>query len=566
MLPLDSVRTQTPVHEAPLPVSAQSVNPDPAESAKRILDVGSQFGTDDYDQRLTAFAEELSQGDPLYREQLTAQIFEQDSNAMGSWLQPSRAVAQRDDGRITIDQKELLAESVASAYNNGHIPQSEIGVGPTPGTAEDGHVQFNELENGVLSGFYTAGGLGAGPDTLQNAKNMRDFTDFFGSSSGPEVAQFRQDYGKHLIDEYVLNPAVGYNNPSQRDAAAVLAGSVLSFDNSRPEIVVNALKDYTPEQLTTIMESAARGDGSLGQEALEGLASSQGLDPREISSYDGGTLMMLAVARSHSPAADQLAVNFAKMAHDAPEVFEGPGGADRIDALTLAFNSHSKAVLDELSAFDTTNIQNTADTNNLQFKENAADLSALLEKTVFNPNSTWSGMAQDKVVAYATDLTAAINQPGSDSEQIGRLAMLQASLSGAITQGYDKINADQKKQEEMIGFVVDLALSALPASKWTSASAEKVISETFADSPKLQEALKGLSGDLVGSATGKLTEQAKATIVGTLGEEEGSLEIAKNSVNRLNDMFAGQITDDADQTDLKTNYVTIYEATTAPTG
>jgi len=560
-LPLDEVRTQIPVYQQPTtppPVS----NPDPVEAAKRILDVGSQWGTDDYDKRLDAFADELGKGDALYREQLTAEIFKQDPNALGSWLQPDRANKLQNEGRISHDQKGVLAESLAAAYNNGDIPQFEIGVGPIPKDGNMGKVQMSQLENRLLSGFFTNGGLGAGPDTLQNAQNLREFIDFFNVSSGPEVAAFRETFGKHLIDQYVLNPAVGYNNPSQRDAAALLATNILGFDNNRPEIAVNALQGYDAGQLKTIMESAARADGSLGQEAIKGLAESRGLDPRDASVYDGGTLLMLAVARTDSPAADKLAVEFAKMAHDAPSVFEGPGGKDRIDALTLTVSSHSKAVFDVLTNFDTTNIQGKSDTNNLQFKENATDLGALFQLTLFNPDSTYSATLQGKIVDYATGLTTAINQPGSNTEEIGRLAMLQASLSDAITQGYDKLNADEAKKKELIGFVVDLALSALPVGKWTSASVEKVIVDTFANNPKLQDALKGLSGKLIDATTGKLTDEAKKTIVDTLGKQEGSLEIAKNSVNHLNQMFAGQITDAADQTDLKTNYVTIYEAIT----
>lgn len=560
-LPVDAVKTQTPVYQSP-PVTP-ATNPDPAETAKRILDVGSQWGTDDYDKRLDAFADEMGKGDALYREQLMAEIFKQDRNALGSWLQPARANQLESSGRISSDQKAQLAEGIAAAYNNGDIPQAQIGAGPTPKTGADGKIQFSELDNGLLTGFYNAGGLGgSAPDTLQNAKKLREFIDFFGSSAGPEVTEFRQNYAKHLIDQYVLNPAVAYNNPSQANAAADLAGNILSFDNSRPELAVNVLQNYNADQLKTIMQSAARGDSNLGEEAIQGLARNAGVNPRDVSTYDGGTLLMLAVARTDSPAADKLAVEFAKMADDASSVFEGPGGKDRVDALTLTFNSHSKAVLDALSDFDTTNIQGKSDTNNLQFKENAKDLGALMKLTLLNPDSTYSAMAQDKIVAYATDLTTKINQPGSNTEEIGRLAMLQASLSDAITQGYDKLNADEAKSKEVLGFVLDLALSALPVGKWTSSSVEKVITDTFANNPKLQDALKGLSGKLVDTATGKLTEGAKKTILDTLGKEEGSLEIAKNSVNRLNQMFAGQITDAADQTDLKTDYVTIYEAIT----
>lgn len=556
-LPLDSVRTQTPVHQEPI---AAPSNPNPADAAKRILEVGSQWGTDDYDARLDAFVDELGKGDATYRDQLMAEIFKQDPNALGSWLQPARANHLQSDGRISSDQKALLAEGIAAAYNNGNIPQAEIGAGATPGTGADGKIQFSELDNGLLTGFYTSAGLGAGPDTLQNAENLREFIDFFGSSSGPEVAEFRQTYAKHLIDQYVLNPAVGYNNPTQRDAAALLAGNLLSFDTNRPELAVNVLQNYKPDQLKTIMESAARADSNLGEEALTGLAQSRNLDAKDISVYDGGTLMMLAVARTDSPAADKLALEFAKMAHDAPDVFEGAGGNDRVDALTLTVNSHSEYVLNALTNLDLTNIQSRSDTSNVQFKENATDLAALLGLTMLNPDSTYSSMLQGKVVEYAAALTNKMNsEPGSNPDEVARLSMLQASMSDAITQGFDKINADAAKKKEFMTFALDLALSALPIGKWTTDGVENAIKKAFPNSPNVQEALKGLSGKLLETAgPTKLTEEAKTAIVDALGKEEGGLEIAKETVNGFIETVQTNLTDPADKADFTSTYLAVY--------
>lgn len=541
---------------------AQVPSRDPAEQASRILEVGSRWGRDDYDARLDALADGLQNGDPLYREQLMAELFRQDPNALGSWLQPDRANRLQDAGRITLEQKGLLAEGLAAAWNNGDIPHGEIGVGQVPGSTEMGTVDMSALENRVLSGFFTPGGLGAGPDTVGNAQRMREFTEFFDASNGPEVAQFRESFGKHLIDQYVLNPAVGYHNPSQRDAAALWAGNLLGGDLSRPEIATNVLQQYDGDQVRSLIDAAARAHGALGEDGIRGQAEARLLDPRDVAVHDGAALLIGAVNLADTPASDALAVEIARMAQSHPGVFAGDAGQARLDSLTLLATRHSEAVLGALTAFDTTGLQGRGDTNNMQFKVNATELAALLNLTVFNPDSTYAASMQAKVVDYASALADEINRPGSNTEAIGHLAMLQASLSDAITQGYDKLLADEAAGKKVMEFVVDLALAALPVGKWTSGAVEKALADAFAHSPRVQEVLKGLSGHVIDSATGALTDQAKKAIVDALGEEEGGLAIARETVNGLNQQFAAQITDEADKTDLKTTYITIYEAIT----
>jgi hypothetical protein len=558
-LPVDSVRTQVPVYQEPPSVATPS-NPDPAETAERILDVGSQGGTDDYDARLDALADELGRGDNIYREQLMAEIFKQDPNALGSWLQPDRANRLQSEGRISLDQKGALAEGLAAAYNNGDIPQFEIGVGPIPGDGNEGTAQMSELENGLLSGFYTNSGLGPGPDTLQNAQNLREFIDFFNASDGPETAAFRESFGKHLIDQYVLNPAVGYNNPSQRDAAALLASNILSFDNNRPEIAADVLQNYDGEQIKTILEAAARGHSNLGEDGIRGLAESEGIDPDDASVYDGGALLIGAVNLADNAASDEVALDIARLARSAPDIFEGEQGSARLDSLTLLATRHSDAILGALTELDLTNIQGRSDTNNLQYKENTQDLSALIRLTTMNPDSTYSAMFQDKLTEYASSLTTTMNSdPQANPDEIGRLAILQASLSNAITQGYDEINADAAKREEFIGFAVDLVLSAVPVGKLTTDKIETLIKGAFPNAT-VQEALNGLSGQIVDSATGQLTDAAKQAIIDSVGVDEASMEFAKETVNGFVETVQSQLTDPADQAIFNATYIAVYDS------
>jgi hypothetical protein len=526
----------------------------PAEGAKRILETGKQWGRDDYAARTKAFAQTVEKADPNYRQDLMGEILKQDPNALNSWLTPERANNMEDKGEISSPQKAKMAESVAAAYNNGQVPQGTINAGQRPGKVEEGKVNQSELYS-VVSGFNSASGLGGGPDNVANAQRAHEFLKFFDSSKGPEVAEFRTNYGQHLMKEYVLNDAVGYHNPTQRDAAAGLAANLLGGDISRPEIAANALAGYDADQLKTIMQSAARSNSLYGEEAMKVPAKDRMLNAKDISVPDGAQLLLLSVGRTDSKKADNVAVEMARLASTAPDVFDknSYNSANRVDALTLLSSSHSKAIFDKLTNYDSKYVGSKDDINLQQYMQNASELGALFKTTLFNPDSTYSSMLQNKITAYAGDLKTQINKPGANEEAEGKLAMLSASLTDAVRQGYGELAKDEAAKKEFLGMVVDVALAGLPLGKLAS-GAEGLIKSTFKND-NVQEALKGLSGKIIDTATGKLTDAAKTAIVDALGKTEGNLEIAKNTANQLTESFFNQVqAGDPDKGQLRTDY------------
>lgn len=528
-------------------------NPDPAEGARRVLDTGSRWGTDDYDARMVELAKELGRGDASYREQLMAEIFKQDRGAMSSWLTPERANSMRHDGRISQDDKAMIAESLAAAYNGGHIPQAEIGVGPEPGTGKDGRAQFNELDQ-LLAGYKNSG-LGGSYDPVESSQHLREFLDLMDASKGPEAREFRQKYAQHLIDQYVLNEAAAFNNPMLRDAAAGLATNLLGGDLAHPQTAAEGIAKYDGSQLKTIMEAAARSNGLYSEEVLRGQADERGIDARDIFVPDGAAALMLSVASEGSPAGDKAAVKLSRLAASAPDAFKGQGAENRVNALTLAVSNHHKAVLDGLTDYDRKLIATVDDVNLQQYMQNASDLGALFKLTLFDPKSKYSNLLQQKITDYAGDQSKQINQSGPNDEAAGHMSMLQASLTDGVRQGYQQLADDKAKQQEMLGFIVDLAVAGLPISKWTSSGIKKVLSETFGDNPKLQEALKTPLEQMFDKTTGKLTDAGKKAIVDALGQEEGNLEIAKNGANQLVESFMNQIDpNDYDRGKIETDY------------
>jgi hypothetical protein len=508
---------------------------DPAAGAQRVLDTGRRaFLVDNYEARMEAFGAELQKGDAPYQQRLMKEILERDPRALGSWLTPERANILHAQGHITTEQRAAMAEGLASAFNHGVLKVNTLDAGQRPGRVDHGQVAFSELDNAI----WGYGPPGSGNDRLENAQKVRNVLDFFGSSSGPEVQAFRTNYGRHLIDQYVLNDAVGYHNAERRDAAAGLAANLLAGDTRHPDIATDVLGSYDFEQIKTIMESAARSNDLYAADAIRPYAQSRNIDARDSSLPNGSALLMDAVALSRSAKSGTVAANLARLPANAPSIFDKRhlGGKDNVDALTLAVANHAKAVLDSRTGYDDAYIGDADNPNLQQYMVNGAELGALFSKTLFNPDSTYRDTLQDAVTRYAGELARAVNQPGPNRDAAGRLAMLSAALTDAVRQDNMGLAKNEAARKQLLGMAVDIALAALPVGKWASSAAEKLIAQAFTGQ-HVQEALKELSGQL----TGQLTDEAKAKIVDALGNDTGNAKIAENLANRLHDGIFKQI-------------------------
>ena len=114
------------------------------------------------------------------------------------------------------------------------------------------------------------------------------------------------------------------------------------------------------------------------------------------------------------------------------------------------------------------------------------------------------------------------------------------ALTDAVRQDNIGLAKSEAARKQLLGMAVDIALAGLPIGKWTSSAAEKLIGQAFTGQG-VQVALKGLSGKLIDTATGQLTDEAKRQIVDALGKDNGNAEIAKNLANSLHDGIFNQI-------------------------
>jgi hypothetical protein len=515
--------------------------PDPAQSAERVLNTGSRWGRDDYDARMVELGKELAKGDAEFGRRVMAEIMKRDPAAMESWLQPERANAMRSSGRLTVQEVGGIATAFAAAYNSGDFRTSTVTVGTDPKKGGAATAQMSQLDS-FLGGYYEVGGLGAAPDRVQNAQRARAFLDFINTSSSPQVTEFRQKYGQHLIDQYVTNSAFRFNQPTKSNAAAGIAANLLTGDINKMQVATDVLAKYSFDDVKTIMEAAASSNGLYSEQAIKVDAQARQLNARDISVPNGSALLFNAVALSKGPNAQKVALDFARLPANAPKIFDPHilnGSKGNVDGLALAINAHSTFVFDKLATYDSTLIRGDVQ----QYMQNAAELGTLFKVTLFNPDSTYRNMVQDAVKSYAGTLKVEIEKDGNNPNAASHLSMLSAAITDGVRQGYVDQAKAQAAQKEILGFVLDIALAGIPAGKWVNKAVEDKLKATFPTNAKLQDVLNGLSGKLVDKGQSKLTDDAKKAIIDALGPKAGNLEIARNLANELRAGFFNSIGD-----------------------
>src|SRR5690606_41421982 len=90
-----------------------------------------------------------------------------------------------------------------------------------------------------------------------------------------------------------------------------------------------------------------------------------------------------------------------------------------------------------------------------------------------------------------------------------------------------------------------LAVARLPvASNAGQPGAERLVA--VVDSAAVTDALKGLGGKIIDSATGRLTTEAKEAIAEVVGEDEAELLSQQEASNALREAMMGGIADQRD--------------------
>lgn len=549
--------------------------PDPAAEATRILAVGEQDGEDDYNARLEEFARTLEAApDAAYREELFAEILRQDEGAFESWLEPSRANDLVASDRIRESGRAALAETFAAAYNNGDFPVTTVPANTTSRTGDwqtDPELQLQVTElDGLVREFQGSKG----------AEEISEFLDFLGSSDGAEAAELRQRLGRHLIDSYVLNDNFGRGTESYivRDAAAGLAALLLSGDPARPELAVEALSGMSAEDRQRFYDTVTDAQILLSEEELTRVLINETSDyegaparAAEIAQPDALASLIDAIARAEGPDADALAVELARYTQTeagwfadghGDRGFPNHGYQERADAVSRLFAEHAEPILDELSLYDDSGARGLGeDTDRKQYEVNGRDLSALLELTVFNPDVSGSNRAavRAEILDYVGTQAEIINDsrslPDSEGyqEASGRLVVLAAASDVAVDRSFEALTADRQAQQEAIGFVVDLALAAVPLGSRLSNRASSALAELLPEDTFARRALEGLTGEVIDRTTGQLTAEAKEQLYELIDSDEelAALYERQTIADAFRDTILLGVADERDRADIQ---------------
>jgi len=457
------------------------------KTASDILGTGDRFLiADDYDSRMVRFSQEMAKLDTDSRARLVQQLLSKDHGAMQSWMKLDILDRMHNEGRTDDAGYAAVADGFAQAYTSGRIDQGKA----------EGFLQIPSLSERA-------------PALLdQQWKQVRNFLAAGGSS--PAMQGFREQLaGKLLAD--------GHGPHAAGIAMQIAADSGDPGMAARVFAAVPA--DKRDAALQAIGQSSIGFQNSLG--AVDGLKNPLSVlidSVAQLPASKDGDAMAVQIARYASSANHEI---FYDMYSDKPL---GPLSASLTHLLA---GEHGKAVLDELGNWDESGVPGK-DGHAMQFGENAMELGNLLRLTVFNPDNKESAAAMKTITAWSQLRNEIANsgQPKdgvSVSDARSQLGMLGGAAMDAMQQA--KIDSDQRAaaNEKLVGFVVDVALSAVPGGGTVSGVVGPQLKGVFGNNPKLDgvidEALKG--ADTLSTAQ---TDALKKKLTDSLNGDQQALE------------------------------------------
>ncbi|HVI59080.1 MAG TPA: hypothetical protein VM619_09455 [Luteimonas sp.] len=493
--------------------------------ASKVLDTGDRFLVkDDYEARMDVFAQEMEKLDPSARAALFDEVLEQDSGAPMSWLTTDRLDSLVSEGRITAQERSAIMDAFGQAYVDGDIDL----------------VQALEFTN--LFGSGAVGPLGLSPDASQLESLVQTLTD---SNSGYS-SQFIEKFAGDVLSQRVFaEPRI--LTPAEQGAYAGVLLNALS-QSGGSTAVHNVLSQLPAEQ----------------QSALRDAVGGEGLAFRNPAYDDAGVrdpmaILTEAVSR-HGTSSEVLdLVNYVN-AHSSGDIIENQffdsdnkPYDERAEALGELFVTHSDTILKDLTVANPTQTSGSTNDRATVVGDNLAALSNLVRLTGLNPDNSHSAAVMSALGDFAsenirignmaenTDANGDGKVDDADIQAIdtgnGRAAMIGAVLQDAVSSGYVDLRADQAAREAFMGFVIDVAVSAIPVGGDFAAKAitDKVsaalgglseqVRSTIADS------LAAIPKELLTNAQGELTDQAKQAIIDALPEDYQYLEGIKEQSN-----------------------------------
>ena len=206
----------------------------------------------------------------------------------------------------------------------------------------------------------------------------------------------------------------------------------------------------------------------------------------------------------------------------------------RAEAMGTLLNTHRDAILDRFADFDIGSEVGDKDVRQ-EFVDNAVTLGNLFRLTTLNSGNSHQTANLQTVTDYAMkQKEALIAEPHGDDADVylGRLTMLGGAMLDGIKQGYIDLAKDEAATKALVGFVVDVALAAVPLPSMVSDGGKAAVSGLF-NNKTIDDALGRVVGNVIDGRTGELTEAGKAAIVEALGDEAAGQEAQKSVADAM---------------------------------
>lgn len=486
------------------------------ETAARVKETGDRFWYDprgnDLEARTDVFASEMVKLDVESRAKLWEAVID---NSTGG-LSPELIGDMVDSGRISALEQGKIAEGFAAAYNNGDVSYGEAS-------------QF-------LQTYYATTTAPGDNEPFQALET------FLGSSCGPEMTAFREDFGRETLRREVE----AVENPSNAVPVPLKSGLAIKImaDSGDSDMVARAYASFDATDRKTLLASVAEGStGYINTVTFDPLATliesvgRRGSDSQTTLDYTTGS----GVRKSDK--FGDMAKEIVQFAADNKEYFFDQIDStvpidSRAEAMGKLLNTHRDVILDSFANFS---IKPKEGEQGVKQKlvDNAVVLGNLFRLTALNSDNSHQTANLQSITDYAAkQKEALVNDPhGADADvYLGRLTILGGAMLDGIQQGYIDLAKDEAATKALVGFVVDVALAAVPLAgllkEVKKDGGQAVLSGLF-NNKAIDDALARVKEKLIDDVTGELTEAGKAAIVEALGPEAGGLEAQKSVANAI---------------------------------
>ncbi|MFK7887141.1 MAG: hypothetical protein AB8G16_09790 [Gammaproteobacteria bacterium] len=492
-------------------------------------------GADSDEESLAAFTDALTagEGDPDYQAALTATVLRQDPSAVGSWLNPAFINGQAESGAISGEEYTLAAQAFVGAANDGLFAEQDIGHA-VEYFSEDGSPLNGTVLDSFLIGFHSRGIMGGTVDAFTPVQSFAELNQLVNAAgSNPETQQFREEFAQHLNDTYVQNPNI--LNRDVRNVAAAGAALIISGDSSSPELAqdfLTELYESDPAQFNEFMDRANSGSFYFSQEGLEiaqRLGHGLSFDAADFAQPDAVAQIVSAFGAAGPDPSDSTVADVALELARAPDNnsnWTDTVKEERRDAWAELFVNHSETILDSLT--DPSGLPTVSGTNvTAGFVDRSEDLGALLRYIQVADNNTEVVGALTEYNEVVRDRIANADNADDAIDESRRLGFLGASITESVDQGFEEFEDNLAQQQALVGFVVDLAFSALPLGTLAKGATGSQIEAFIKDNLPagfaqdfVTASLKGFTGSLISDVDGQLTGAAREFIIDQVGNEE----------------------------------------------